>query len=396
MPNRRPRSSPKRRISSAAFERIYRDNYDFVFRCVCRLGITSGADDVVQEVFITAYRRLDTYAGRGSVKAWLGGIARRVVFRSRRGETRRARRHELLAAVPPETEDLDRALERSDAARHLDAFLETLDADKRTAFVLCELESLTGREVAERLGVNQNTVHARLRAARMRFAAACEAYGGDLAQSHAETRPDSNAAQRGWLAFTSSSAVSWGPAGAAGASWVVQTKALLATLVVGGGALAIVDQALPRSEPRQSVVASAPPRPKTEPRETRPPSLPVTRPAAAPEPDPELVVVEPTPVVPKRRPRRSAEAKPSDGGLSEAELQLLSQARAHARGQRWEAAAEAARRLTREHPRSDLTGDADAILLEALCRLGDDGVQTVAARLPTGQREAILAKHCES
>jgi RNA polymerase sigma-70 factor (ECF subfamily) len=50
--------------------------------------------------------------------------------------------------------------------------LAQLDIDKRTVFVLAELEQLSVPEIAEALGINLNTIYSRQRAARAQFDAA--------------------------------------------------------------------------------------------------------------------------------------------------------------------------------------------------------------------------------
>ena len=60
----------------------------------------------------------------------------------------------------------DRIAEQSEGLRLLMTLLERLDDAKREAFVLSELEGLTAPEIAQILGVNVNTIYARIRGAR--------------------------------------------------------------------------------------------------------------------------------------------------------------------------------------------------------------------------------------
>lgn len=76
-------------------------------------------------------------------------------------------------AADPAPADFDE-FARRDAARALDEFLGGLDASQCAVFVMAELEGRSGPEIAETLGVNLNTVYARLRAARRRLAAVTE------------------------------------------------------------------------------------------------------------------------------------------------------------------------------------------------------------------------------
>jgi len=69
----------------------------------------------------------------------------------------------------------ERSAQQSEALRQLLGLLDALDENKREAFVLAELEGLTAPEIAEILGVNVNTIYARIRAARRALEAAAAA-----------------------------------------------------------------------------------------------------------------------------------------------------------------------------------------------------------------------------
>ncbi len=157
-------------------EEIYESCFDFVWRSARRMGVAEASvDDVVQEVFLVAHRRLADFEGRSSIKTWLFSILLRVVSDHRRT----LRRKGGLAPLPP-TLVADEAdcpagkTEQREAVRVLHSLLATLDEDKRAVFVLAELEQLTAPEIADALGVNLNTVYSRLRAARRDFERALE------------------------------------------------------------------------------------------------------------------------------------------------------------------------------------------------------------------------------
>lgn len=159
-----------------AFERFYREHYAFVWRSARRLLVGAGDDrieDVIQETWIAAYRRFDSYAGECLPTTWLFGILRNVVRNHERGERRHHRR---VAAFVAHEQERERGRESGEALRLLgpkllEGFLRTLDDDKRAVFVLAELEGHSGREIAEALSINANTAHSRLRAARQQFCA---------------------------------------------------------------------------------------------------------------------------------------------------------------------------------------------------------------------------------
>lgn len=158
------------------FEAVYEQLFDFVWRSARRLGVAEAAvDDVVQEVFLVVHRRLPEFEGRSSVKTWVFAIVLRVVSDWRRTQRRKGGLASL-EQIAPEGDIADErgtcpasALEQAEAVRLLHRLLDELDDDKRTVFVLAELEQTTAPEIAEALSIPLNTVYSRLRAARIEF-----------------------------------------------------------------------------------------------------------------------------------------------------------------------------------------------------------------------------------
>jgi RNA polymerase sigma factor (sigma-70 family) len=164
------------------FEALYRDHYDFVWRNAQRLGVPAASlDDVLQEVFIVAYRRLPDYDGRAAPSTWLFGILHNVWRNHRRGSARSDRKHAALGQQSAiwfgqRRANSQRAAELELAGRLLAEFLAELDDHQRTVFVLAELEGMTGPEIAAALELNLNTARSRLRAARRAFESRFEAH----------------------------------------------------------------------------------------------------------------------------------------------------------------------------------------------------------------------------
>lgn len=135
-------------------------------------------DDVVQEIFVIAHRRLAEFEGRSSVKTWLFGVVSNVVRAHRRG-LRAKHPHSLNADLRADADAVvdtaDGPHERAasaEAARLVDRLLDALDDDKRDVFVLAELEQMSAPEIATALAIPVNTVYSRLRLARQDFAGA--------------------------------------------------------------------------------------------------------------------------------------------------------------------------------------------------------------------------------
>lgn len=129
-------------------------------------------EDLAQDVFVVALRRLEDFEARSSMQTWLFGIALRVWRTRRRSLSRKKRKLAELRSGPVNAGVLSDPIAHSDARRTLLGLLDCLDDDKRAVYVLAELEGLTASEIAEGLGINVNTTYSRLRAARKEMNAA--------------------------------------------------------------------------------------------------------------------------------------------------------------------------------------------------------------------------------
>ena len=151
------------------FDEVYREHAAYVWRLGRAMGVSLlHIDDVVHDVFLVVYRRLPDFDPQRSLRAWLGGITRRVVGHLERKRSREGRRLRALPD-PPSPPTPHETLQRADAARLVEVFLGTLDEDKRMAFFLMDVEGLTAPEVAAVCGTNPRTVYSRARVARQRF-----------------------------------------------------------------------------------------------------------------------------------------------------------------------------------------------------------------------------------
>jgi len=168
-------SVPDARAASGtrpSFEALYEEHVDRMFRALRRFGVADASlEDAVQDVFVTAYRRLDGFEGKSSLSTWLFGIALHVA----RNYRRHVRRHpetptdDSAVLDGPSEDSLERSLEDAEAVRILHRLLDELSDETREVFVLSELEQLSAPEIASFLGINVNTIYARVRAARAAF-----------------------------------------------------------------------------------------------------------------------------------------------------------------------------------------------------------------------------------
>ncbi|RMI47349.1 RNA polymerase sigma factor [Actinomadura harenae] len=158
------------------FTSVYDRHFAAIRRYVAaRLG-PEPADDVAAETFLTAFRRRADYDPvRGEVRAWLFGIATRLVGEHRRVEERRYRTLARVAPGRPEEGPEERVADAVDAQLaqpRLAAALRTLSRKERDALLLAAFTDLTRDDIAVALGIPVGTVGSRLNRARGRLRAA--------------------------------------------------------------------------------------------------------------------------------------------------------------------------------------------------------------------------------
>ena len=157
-----------------SFPEIFQQHARFLWRTLMNLGVPSHeAQDLCQEVMLTVHRRLPDFDGK-SLRGWLYGICVRVASDYRRSA--RVRREIPHGEVPDagfEGDQADRA-ERSAHLTRVLAALERLSDERRTAFVLYEVEELTLAEISVALEVPLQTVYSRIKSARQALRAELE------------------------------------------------------------------------------------------------------------------------------------------------------------------------------------------------------------------------------
>jgi RNA polymerase sigma-70 factor (ECF subfamily) len=169
-------------IDIAALKRGERGALDAFYRCFARVvldrvrrlgGPSIDAEDVAHEVFIVAFRRLDTFRDDGSLRAWLFGVTRRVVANARRrAAIRRMVGLEQIAEPPSPGLSAEDEVGRLWRRQMVLAALDRLSVAHREVLVLVDFEDLSTAEAAETLGVSVGTVYSRLHYGRHGFAAA--------------------------------------------------------------------------------------------------------------------------------------------------------------------------------------------------------------------------------
>jgi RNA polymerase sigma-70 factor (ECF subfamily) len=133
------------------------------------LGVPLAAlDDATQDVFVVVHRKLPEFEFRSQLKTWLFGIALRVAQRQRR-DSDPAPADYSLEELPDPSRSPHETAARTQALEIMDRILRGMDDERRSVFIMAELEQLPIVEIAEVLGLKLNTAYSRLRLAREAF-----------------------------------------------------------------------------------------------------------------------------------------------------------------------------------------------------------------------------------
>ena len=153
------------------FEALYRAHRDPLAAFVYRRAPPASADDVVAEVFLTAWRRLPEIPE--DELAWLLRIARGVLANRRRGDTRRRVLRGRLAAeaVSAERSRQDSSESESPVLRAL----ARLSEHDQEVLLLVAWDGLDRARAARVLGISPGAFAVRLHRARRKFEAALTA-----------------------------------------------------------------------------------------------------------------------------------------------------------------------------------------------------------------------------
>jgi RNA polymerase sigma factor (sigma-70 family) len=158
---------------AALFDRLQVRLFGFISRLVGSHG--PDVDDLVQATFLEVWRSAPRFRGRSPAVTWILGIAANLGRRHVRTETRRIRAvADLSNSDEIGTEDAATGAERRQLVERMAEAMGGLSHELRTAFLLCELEGLSGVDAARAVGVRPGTMWKRLHLARKALRACLE------------------------------------------------------------------------------------------------------------------------------------------------------------------------------------------------------------------------------
>jgi RNA polymerase sigma-70 factor (ECF subfamily) len=148
------------------FRALFLEQRDPLFRFLMRLTRNaSDAEDLLQETFLTVWRKRELFEGRGSAAGFLRRTAYRLFLNHSELVTRRAGLAPPARGEPDTDEahpDSERAETIGFLVQRVRTALDELPEPTRTAFVLFRYEGLTCAEVADTQGAPLKTVETRI------------------------------------------------------------------------------------------------------------------------------------------------------------------------------------------------------------------------------------------
>ena len=168
----------------AAFTTLVEQNQDRLFASMIQVtGSPEEAEEVVQEAFIRAFLKLQTFQGNSQFFTWIY----RIAFNAALGRRRRNRAKVSLDVLREsggtelviEQDSVDEPLLQKERVEVVRNALEGLSEDHRSILVLREMEGFSYEEIAEITQISIGTVRSRLSRARAQLKLLIEASGQD-------------------------------------------------------------------------------------------------------------------------------------------------------------------------------------------------------------------------
>ncbi|HVL12280.1 MAG TPA: sigma-70 family RNA polymerase sigma factor, partial [Gemmata sp.] len=241
------------------------------------------ADDAFQAAFVVLARRAAEVRPAEAVRAWLYGVAVRTAKGVRAVSARRLSRETPVPTIPDRAGDAP-ATPDDDALAILDEEVGALPEHLRVAVVLCELDGLTRKDAARRLGITEGTLSSRLAKARKLLAGRLRRRGVALPAAGLAVLATSATVSAKLAAKTSafaSAGASLPPAVAALSNGVFRTM-FLHKLTLGAACALALAAAAAAWTSSPDARATEPPRPRIALAPAAQPAEPKPRPAARP------------------------------------------------------------------------------------------------------------------
>ncbi|MGB3864680.1 MAG: sigma-70 family RNA polymerase sigma factor [Xanthobacteraceae bacterium] len=161
-----------------AMQVLYGRHHVRVFRFGLRLVRNEQlAEDLISEVFLDVWRQAGRFEGRSAVSTWLLGITRFKALSALRRRTEAELDDEMAVAIADTADDPEVTVQKKDTGEALRGCLTALSPEHREIIDLVYYHEKSVEEVAEIVGIPENTVKTRLFYARKKLAVLLQAAG---------------------------------------------------------------------------------------------------------------------------------------------------------------------------------------------------------------------------
>jgi RNA polymerase sigma factor, sigma-70 family len=152
-------------LSSMQFDLIVREYHTMVFRVV--LGFVrqrEDAEDLTQDVFVSAYKNIEEFRGEAEMSTWLYRIAINLSLnfmdRKKRRDLLQAGESMLksLFRIADNTKNPQKVLETEEEERRIQKAISSLPQKQQIAFILTRINDLPQKEVAKMMNISQRAV----------------------------------------------------------------------------------------------------------------------------------------------------------------------------------------------------------------------------------------------
>ena len=158
----------------AAFEEVYKAHAGKLYSLACRmLGNPADAEDLLQEIFLAAHRKLDGFRGESALGTWLYRLATNQCLDFLRSRASRTSQVTDTLDDDPGVYEPGRSglAEQTVTKMDLERAVARLPDGCRAAFVLHDVQGLEHREVAAALGIAEGTSKSQVHKARVKLRA---------------------------------------------------------------------------------------------------------------------------------------------------------------------------------------------------------------------------------
>lgn len=163
-----------------AMQVLFARHHVRVYRFVLRLvNNPTTAEDLISEVFLDVWRQAGRFEARSQVSTWLLAIARFKALSALRKRPEAELDEDMVASIEDTSDTPEAALQKKDKGEILRECLKSLSAEHREIIDLVYYHEKSIEEVAELVGIPENTVKTRMFYARKKLSELLKAAGVD-------------------------------------------------------------------------------------------------------------------------------------------------------------------------------------------------------------------------